>query len=150
MSIRRPPCKWSTRSSKPTRISIFSSSPAAATAAVNRRMPLGGGKISLCGTCSALSRGIREQVSMSRVGWFALMLLLLPAAGRPADPATHQIRLDGQTFTLPAGFTIERVAGPPLVDRPIVADFDDDGRLYVADSSGSNEKVEVQLQKCPH
>jgi putative membrane-bound dehydrogenase-like protein len=37
-----------------------------------------------------------------------------------------------------------------LVERPIVADFDEDGRLYVADSSGSNEKVEVQLQKRPH
>jgi putative membrane-bound dehydrogenase-like protein len=78
------------------------------------------------------------------------VLVLLPAAIRTAEPATHQIRLDGQTFTLPVGFTIERVAGPPLVDRPIVADFDELGRLYVADSSGSNEKVEVQLAKRPH
>jgi putative membrane-bound dehydrogenase-like protein len=51
---------------------------------------------------------------------------------------------------LPLGFTIERVAGPPLVDRPIVADFDDEGRLYVADSSGSNERVEKQLADRPH
>jgi putative membrane-bound dehydrogenase-like protein len=77
-------------------------------------------------------------------------LVLLPAAIRTAEPASHQVRLDGQTFTLPVGFTIERVAGPPLVDRPIVADFDEQGRLYVADSSGSNEKVEVQLAKRPH
>ena len=56
-----------------------------------------------------------------------------------------EFRLDGQTFTLPDGFTIERVAGPPLVDRPIVADFDEQGRLYVADSSGSNEPLKVQL-----
>ena len=42
------------------------------------------------------------------------------------------------------------VAGPPLVDRPIVADFDEQGRLYVADSSGSNDKVEKQLAKKPH
>jgi putative membrane-bound dehydrogenase-like protein len=77
-------------------------------------------------------------------------LLLIPAAVRTTEPATHQVRIDGQTFTLPVGFTIERVAGPPLVDRPIVADFDEMGRLYVADSSGSNEKVEVQLAKRPH
>ena len=38
---------------------------------------------------------------------------------------------------------------PPLVDRPIVADFDEEGRLYVADSSGSNDKVELQLAN-PH
>ena len=48
------------------------------------------------------------------------------------------------------GFVVERVAGPPLVERPICADFDERGRLYVADSSGSNEKVAVQLEKKPH
>ena len=42
--------------------------------------------------------------------------------------------------------------GPPLVDRPIVADFDEQGRLYVADSSGSNDKVQKQLaeEAAPH
>src|SRR3954469_1658459 len=67
------------------------------------------------------------------------------------DPArAGQIQLDGRTFTLPDGFTIERVAGPPMVDRPITADFDEKGRLYVADSSGSNDKVAVQLEEKPH
>src|SRR5688500_20159364 len=51
---------------------------------------------------------------------------------------------------VPPGFVAERVAGPPLVARPIVADFDDEGRLYVADSSGSNDKVEQQLAEKPH
>src|SRR5437016_6194892 len=63
---------------------------------------------------------------------------------------THEVRLNGQTFTLPVGFEIELVAGPPLVNRPITADFDEEGRLYVADSSGSNEKVQEQLAKKPH
>ncbi len=67
-----------------------------------------------------------------------------------AAPATHTVRLNGHTFTLPADFDIELAAGPPLVNRPIVADFDEDGRLYVADSSGSNERVDVQLRKKPH
>src|SRR5947209_9329300 len=63
---------------------------------------------------------------------------------------THEVRLNGHTFTLPVGFEIELAAGPPLVNRPITADFDEEGRLYVADSSGSNEKVQVQLEKKPH
>jgi putative membrane-bound dehydrogenase-like protein len=63
---------------------------------------------------------------------------------------THQVRLNGHTFTLPAGFDIEVAAKSPLVDRPIAADFDEQGRLYVADSSGSSEKVDVQLKKKPH
>ena len=50
-------------------------------------------------------------------------------------------------MTVPPGFEIELVAGPPLVDRPIDADFDEQGRLYVADSSGSNDKVEKQLAR---
>ena len=53
-------------------------------------------------------------------------------------------------FTVPAGFEVVRVAGPPLVDRPIVADFDEQGRLYVADASGTNDKVEKQLADRPH
>ena len=48
------------------------------------------------------------------------------------------------------GFEVERVAGPPLVERPIVADFDEHGRLYIADSSGSNDKVQKQLEERPH
>jgi putative membrane-bound dehydrogenase-like protein len=62
----------------------------------------------------------------------------------------NKIRLNGHIFTLPPGFTIELAAGPPLVDRPITADFDEHGRLYVSDSSGSNERVEIQLKKKPH
>jgi putative membrane-bound dehydrogenase-like protein len=74
-----------------------------------------------------------------------------PVGGRPEPKETpNQIRLNGHTFTLPAGFEIELVAGPPLVNRPIVADFDERGRLYVADSSGSNDRVEVQLKDKPH
>src|SRR5882724_5204479 len=65
-------------------------------------------------------------------------------------PKTHDVRLNGHVFTLPVGFEIELAAGPPLVDRPITADFDEQGRLYVSDSSGSNQKVEEQLKKKPH
>ena len=75
------------------------------------------------------------------------------APAMPADDAArpqHKIALNGHMFTLPSGFTIELAAGPPLVDRPITASFDEQGRLYVADSSGSNEKVAIQLEKKPH
>ena len=63
-----------------------------------------------------------------------------PSAQQPGRP----------TLTVPDGFEVVRVAGPPLVERPIVADFDEEGRLYVAESSGSNAKVEQQLAERPH
>src|SRR3954453_8935081 len=72
-----------------------------------------------------------------------------PGVNTPGSPV-HQVKLNGHTFTLPGGFDIELVAGPPQVERPIVAALDDKGRLYVCDSSGSNEKVAEQVKKKPH
>jgi putative membrane-bound dehydrogenase-like protein len=53
-------------------------------------------------------------------------------------------------LSVPEGFSIELAAASPLVERPIVAAFDEAGRLYVAESSGSNDPVQEQLQKKPH
>ena len=61
-----------------------------------------------------------------------------------------EFQLNEHRFTLPDGLRIEHVAGPPLVDRPVNADFDERGRLYVTDSSGSNETVEIQRKNRPH
>src|SRR5439155_2911537 len=83
---------------------------------------------------------------MRRVCLFSLLVLLASIA--PVRAA--EFKLDGKTFTLPDGFTVERVAGPGLVDRPVVASFDEQGRLYVADSSGSSDKLEKQLAEKPH
>ncbi len=61
-----------------------------------------------------------------------------------------QFQFPNQTLSVPDGFEVERVAGPPLVDRPVSASFDEQGRLYVTDSSGSNEKPDKQLQNPAH
>src|SRR5215831_3663595 len=86
--------------------------------------------------------------------WPLATLCLLAAvavrADEPSKLCTHEVRVNGHTFTLPAGFTIELAAKAPLVNRPISASFDEEGRLYVTDSSGSNDKVEVQLKNKPH
>ena len=80
---------------------------------------------------------------------FPLVFAYLVASGTlPALSAEIQLR--GNRFTLPDGMEIERVATAPMVNRPICADFDEQGRLYVADSSGSNDDVKIQLEKLPH
>src|SRR5947209_15223421 len=53
-------------------------------------------------------------------------------------------------FKLSDGFVIERVAGPPGVERPMLANFDDRGRLYVADSTGVNLTGAELLNNPPH
>lgn len=67
-----------------------------------------------------------------------------------AKPARKKVSLGKHTFTLPEGFTIELVAGPPLTDRPITGAFDELGRLYIGESSGTNAKVQDQLAEKPH
>jgi putative membrane-bound dehydrogenase-like protein len=53
-------------------------------------------------------------------------------------------------LTVPEGFVLQRVAGPPLVERPIMACFDDRGRLYVTDSAGVNLKGSELIKDPPH
>ncbi|MBM3970840.1 MAG: c-type cytochrome [Planctomycetes bacterium] len=67
-----------------------------------------------------------------------------------AEPKRIEVPLNGHIFSLPEGFTIELVAGPPLIDRPITASFDEEGRLYVSDSSGTNDPSAKQLIDKPH
>jgi putative membrane-bound dehydrogenase-like protein len=82
---------------------------------------------------------------------FALGLTVVVAGALlPQTSPTTTIKLNGHVFTLPAGFTIELAAGAPLTERPITVDLDDEGRLYIAESSGSNENVNIQLTKKPH
>jgi len=40
--------------------------------------------------------------------------------------------------TVAEGFVVEQVAGAPLVHHPMMASFDDRGRLYVCESAGTN------------
>ena len=58
--------------------------------------------------------------------------------------------VNGEKFHLPEGYTLEVAAEPPLVDRPITADFDEQGRLYVSDSSGSNAPLKEQVKNPTH
>jgi putative membrane-bound dehydrogenase-like protein len=75
------------------------------------------------------------------LGWTAGLCMSLQAG---------QFKFPTQTFTVPDGFEVEQIAGPPLVERPISGSFDELGRLYVTDSSGSNDKVDKQEIEKPH
>ncbi|MCC7083752.1 MAG: HEAT repeat domain-containing protein [Pirellulales bacterium] len=76
---------------------------------------------------------------------FAASLLAVASSIFAGEPSTTT-----SSFKILDGFSINLVAGPPLVERPITAAFDDQGRLYVADSSGSNDPVQKQLKERPH
>ena len=53
-----------------------------------------------------------------------------------------------QKINVPYGYSVELVAGPPLVEHPTFATFDDLGRLYVCNNAGVNlsaADLEAQL-----
>ena len=50
------------------------------------------------------------------------------------------------TMEIPDDYTIEMVAGPPLVKHPMLAAFDDRGRLFVAETDGVNLRKEELLE----
>lgn len=79
---------------------------------------------------------------------FSTLTLVASVALATANAATTN--LNGRTFTLPDGFTVELVANAPLVERPISISFDERGRLYATDSSGSNEKGPTQYERKDH
>ena len=79
----------------------------------------------------------RRQVA---VGPWVLGLLWALVIGHWSSLPAAQTNLNDRSFTLPDGFALELVAAAPLVHRPISIAYDDQGRLYATDSSGSNEK----------
>src|SRR5688500_770024 len=72
---------------------------------------------------------------------FHFSLFICLAASPPAHGAPE--------IDVPEGYSVELVAAPPLVAHPMMAAFDDRGRLYVAESSGENLPAKELREKLP-
>ena len=81
-------------------------------------------------------------VVLSLWAWMSACLAVGGVAG--------ECHVNGHQFTVPDGFEVALVAGPKMADRPINGSLDDQGRLYVTVSSGSNDNVQTQLETRPH
>ena len=79
-----------------------------------------------------------------------LLTALMAAIWLPLEVLGEECKIGSRTFSVPDGFAVGLIGGPPLVNRPVSADFDELGRLYVTDSSGSNDPPEKQLKDKPH
>jgi glucose/arabinose dehydrogenase len=84
-------------------------------------------------------------MSFRRCLLVVITVLMAVASGQAAE-----FHVDSGTITLPDGFTVEVAAGPPLVERPVTIDFDERGRLYVTESSGTNIAVSEQVKNPTH
>ena len=87
--------------------------------------------------------------------WFSLAFLCgqtASASTLPVQATTNAPTQDigAHHFTVAAGHRVSLAMVPGLVDRPISAAFDEKGRLFVTESSGSNEPAAVQAKSKPH
>ncbi len=78
-----------------------------------------------------------------------LAIIALAAPAKCDEPAQTVDRAVA-SISVPDGFTVEVVAAPPLVERPMLAAFDDQGRLYVCDSAGVNLRGAELSKNPPH
>src|SRR5262245_9112907 len=72
---------------------------------------------------------------MSTITPILAVVLLL---GTSAERCGGAEKAPASRFQVAAGLVVEQVAGPELVKYPLFACFDDKGRLYVAEGTGTN------------
>lgn len=82
--------------------------------------------------------------------WITAGILLACAGSQPARLSASEFPINGQRFTVPDGFEIELAGGTNVFSRPVSGSFDDQGRFYVTDSSGSNLPPAQQVQNPTH
>ena len=91
----------------------------------------------------------------------AALLVVLPEQRLKAQDAASENSAEAEVenvsrgfsavpIKVPEGFTVELVAGPPLVTHPTMAAFDNRGRLYVCNNAGVNMNNEELEQNLPN
>ena len=83
------------------------------------------------------------------IGLLSIVLVTLPWAGS-AWRNRRSVVDRARACAVPPGFVVEVIAEPPLVLHPMMANFDERGRLFVAESSGINMKADELLKALPH
>ncbi|MGH7943895.1 MAG: PVC-type heme-binding CxxCH protein [Opitutaceae bacterium] len=105
------------------------------------------GSLVLAGCSRSASSNISTASATPAPGAASAASISNPDSGRQGSA---QFKFATQTLSVPEGFTVEQVAGPPLVNRPISIAFDPQGRLYATDSSGLSERADKQFAEKPH
>ncbi|MBT3891631.1 MAG: dehydrogenase, partial [Planctomycetaceae bacterium] len=96
-----------------------------------------------------MSRPVQALLSLIAISICGPLVSSARAEERPnVIPTALPLEFIPQQIDVPEGFSIELVAGPPLVEHPTFATFDDHGKLYVCNNAGVNlsaDDLEAQL-----
>lgn len=85
----------------------------------------------------AVTRNVSSALGLALVHCFAVAA----HADTPFGPPPIEV---------PDGFAVEVAAAPPLVEHPMMAGFDEQGHLYVAENAGVNLNAEELLAEKPN
>jgi glucose/arabinose dehydrogenase/mono/diheme cytochrome c family protein len=105
-------------------------------------------------------------IHRSTIVWVLVMICALRAGAQNGDKAgeTQALRIPAEkippapplspaeqlkTLTVPQGFEVQLVAAEPLVEAPIAAQFDPEGRLYVVEMRGFMTSPDAQGEDQP-
>ncbi len=83
-------------------------------------------------------------------GRFAAFVALCASCVFSDINGSETVAIEPHTFTIQNGYEVVQVATPPLVKRPMHMCFDNEGVLYVTDSSGNTDKAPIQLKDPQH
>ena len=75
--------------------------------------------------------------------------LLLGVLGLIAHPPVARAAAEAPALQLPSGYSVSTAAAAPLVRYPMMAAFDDRGRLFVAENAGVNLDTDALLRDPP-
>src|ERR1035438_3997037 len=89
----------------------------------------------------------------------ALVITLSASLGDPGDDLLKKLKIPPSpvlspkdaiaAFKVAPGFRVELVAAEPLVQDPVAAAFDADGRLWVAEMRGYMPSLDAKDEKAP-
>lgn len=86
------------------------------------------------------------------LGWLLLTtwLMVSLAAAADGDQPQAETKVARPPFQVPPGFEVTLAAGHDLVRHPMMAGFDERGRLFVAESAGMNLRAADLEQQLPN
>jgi putative membrane-bound dehydrogenase-like protein len=81
-----------------------------------------------------------------RIVFPCVAIVFASAEFSPAAPTAKGL----EAIAAPDGFVVEIAAGPPQIERPLMGGFDEQGRLFVAESAGLNLDAKELLERTPN
>ncbi len=90
-------------------------------------------------------KSLLKKIHLSTVISLSLIVIILATCNK-REKATNELH----GIQVPAGFTIEQVVDSNLIDYPMFASFDNQGRLFLCESTGETFSTEEHLKNPPY